>query len=1124
MILAETPRCQPGEGEIEIQVKAGGINFRDVMKALGMYPGNPVDLKWFGDDIAGTVVQVGPEVNDLKLGDKVVGMVPYGFRSFVTVNRNQVFKQPDHLDFEAAATLPTVFLTSYYALVHLARMQKGERILIHAGTGGVGSAAIQIAKSLELEIFATAGTPEKRQLLKDWGVQHVMNSRTLDFADEIRAITQGEGIDCVLNSLAGDFIPKSFGCLRRFGRFVEIGKIDVYNNTKFGLEMLKNNISYFVVDLAQLLESKPEYMAAILKELEEKFHAKTYRALPYKTFPITEVVEAFRYMAQGKHVGKNVLNFDLPDIQVAPCTQAGHLFRADGTYLITGGAGGFGFELAKWMAKNGARNLALMSRSGPGLDAQVDIQVLRSEGVNVIDARADVTEQAAVKAVIDQIQASDAKMIGVIHGAMVIDDREIINLDEADFNRVLHPKMLGAWILHNLTLDIPLDLFVSFSSVATVLGSPRQSNYNAGNAFLDAIAQHRHALGLPALTFNWGPLGGAGFVERNEKTAQYLDKLGMKIYTLDETFSIFQRFINRQAVNLVASRLDWHSLVRLSSLVANSKVYSLITQDNAQSKGGAIRAQILAAPADARHKLMLDFLTQQVAVVFNTDMAKIDQQTPLPQLGLDSLMAIELVNRVETQLGITVPMGSVLNGPNLCELAIPMLELLLDTAKENELGESDKDTESEETAKGHDKLDLQAEAILDDDIRPAVPSIEPVLNPKAVLLTGGTGFLGAFLIRDLLSETRADIYCLVRAEDLAEGQQRLQQNLSRYGLWKKHFATRIFPVLGNITKPDLGISESEYAQLAERIDVIYHSAAALNFVLPYNSMKPTNVDGTKEVLRFACWTKVKPVHHVSSLVVFESSDYTDQVVTEAYELNSPKDMTLGYSQSKWVAEKLVLSASDRGLPVTIHRPSFLLGDTKTGVTNIDDFVCIMIKSCLQLGACPDLDFMVDSSPVDYVSQSIVYLSQQPESIGQVFHLQHPNPIPLSTMLTDCVSLLGLKNFEQLPYKEWTEKLATHVQSSDDMMSRLLPVFTETNKKGLTFPELNVIGRRPDISCQWSLDFLSGSGIICPQLDDVLFLAKLVSYLSKSGFIDIGHPEKLIWPPYRAILEGATLLK
>jgi len=677
--LNKTPRFDPGEGEVEVRVKAGGINFRDVMKALGMYPGNPVDLRWFGDDISGTVVKVGPGVHDLKPGDNVVGMAPYAFRSYVTVNRNLVFRKPDHMSFEEAATLPTVFLTSHYALVHLARMQKGERVLIHAGTGGVGQAAIQIAKHLGLEIFSTAGSDEKRQMLRDMGVHHVMNSRTLDFADEIMKITEGEGIDCVLNSLAGDFIPKSFRCLRRFGRFIEIGKIDVYGNSKFGMEMLKNNISYFVVDLAQHLESKPAYVASMLQELEDELFAKTYGPLPHTVFPITDVVEAFRYMAQGKHIGKNVLSFDVPSIQIGPCTQDGHRFRSDASYLITGGAGGFGFELAKWMARNGARHLVLVSRSGPKEAAQKEIKHLEAEGVRVVDARADVTDREGMKEIISEIQRGPAPLAGVIHGAMVINDLDIVDLDEEGFNRVVHPKMLGAWILHHLTKDLPLELFVSFSSFSTVMGAVRQSNYNAGNAFLDAIAQHRRSLGLPALTFNWGALKGAGFVDRNEKTEQYLELLGLSTYDMRETLSVFGRFVVRDAGNVAASRADWNSLSRFAPLI-QSKTYSNLVGEEGEGDAGAIRSQILGAAPDARLDLMVEFIADQVAGVFGTDASKVDKEAPLNALGLDSLMAIELMNRVESQLGISVPMGSVLNGPNIRELAEPVLETLLNSA------------------------------------------------------------------------------------------------------------------------------------------------------------------------------------------------------------------------------------------------------------------------------------------------------------------------------------------------------------------------------------------------------------------------------------------------------------
>ena len=223
-----------------------------------------------------------------------------------------VFKMPARLSFEEATTIPTIFLTAHYAMIHLARMQQGESILIHAGTGGVGQAAIQIAKHLSLEIFATAGTPEKRRLLTAMGVDHVMSSRTLDFADEIMGVTGGRGVDAVLNSLAGDFVPKSLSVLAPFGRFLEIGKVDIYRNARIGLHPLRNNISYFVIDLTQHLQHKPEFVVQMFSEIAERFDAGDYKPVPLTAFPITEAVEAFRFMAQGRHIGKNVLTFDHP--------------------------------------------------------------------------------------------------------------------------------------------------------------------------------------------------------------------------------------------------------------------------------------------------------------------------------------------------------------------------------------------------------------------------------------------------------------------------------------------------------------------------------------------------------------------------------------------------------------------------------------------------------------------------------------------------------------------------------------------------------------------------------------------------------------------------------------------
>lgn len=676
----ETSRREPGSNEIEVQIHAGGINFRDVMKALAMYPGNPVDLLWFGDDFSGTVVRVGENVHDLKVGDDVAGMAPYSFRSFSTIDRRMAFKKPNRLTHEEAATLATVFLTSHYALNHLARVSKGERILIHAGTGGVGQAAIQIAQHHDLEIFATAGTDEKRQMLREMGVQHVMNSRTLDFADEIMRITDGAGVDVVLNSLAGEFIPKNFSVLAPFGRFLEIGKVDVYGNTRIGLEPLRNNISYFVIDLAQHLESKTDYVASMFDELLPRFESGDYQPLTHKTFPIADVVDAFRYMAQGKHIGKNVLRFDSADVEIGPNTDDDDVFRGDASYLIVGGAGGFGLEVAKWMTRHGAKNLVLMSRSGPPDDAaHQSIASMIEQGVSVTDARGDVTNLDDVRRVVKQ--ASDTlPLAGVIHGAMVLDDRFMVDLDETSFSKVLDPKMLGAWNLHQATIDHRLDHFISFSSFSTIIGGAKQSNYNAGNFFLDALSHYRRHLGLPSLTINWSSLSGAGFVERNEKTAKYLDKLGMKALQLEEAFAVLRTMLSKDPVQIAACRADWQSFARLSPLVATSNSFrDLVEAQSGSDSGGSLRPRLLAATASERSTLLVEFVTSQVAEVFGVDPAKIDPDTSLTNLGLDSLMAIDLINRIESEFGENLPMGSVLRGPNLNELAEILAGLLSDS-------------------------------------------------------------------------------------------------------------------------------------------------------------------------------------------------------------------------------------------------------------------------------------------------------------------------------------------------------------------------------------------------------------------------------------------------------------
>jgi thioester reductase-like protein len=356
------------------------------------------------------------------------------------------------------------------------------------------------------------------------------------------------------------------------------------------------------------------------------------------------------------------------------------------------------------------------------------------------------------------------------------------------------------------------------------------------------------------------------------------------------------------------------------------------------------------------------------------------------------------------------------------------------------------------------------------------------------------------MIKELLEVSDATLYCLVRASNLEEGKSKLENNLQQYGIWQDHYSGRIIPIIGDLAQPHLGISAEQFENLAANIDTIYHSAALLNYVYPYSALKTANVLGTQEVLRLACQTKVKPLHYVSSVAVFESTAYAGKLVKEDDDFHDWEGIFLGYSQTKWVAEKLVKIAGSRGLPITIHRPPLISGDSQTGICNTHDFINLMIKGCLQMGSFPDVDYMLDMSPVDYVSKSVVYLSRQETSVGKAFHLQHPQPASLKS-LVDWVRSFGF-SLKMIPYEEWQAELINNVTSQDNPLYTLRPFLLERwSDEQITIPDLYLQARRPIISCEQTLEALKGSSIVCPPIDSQLLMT-YTSYLVQTGFLSL----------------------
>ncbi|MBN3924565.1 thioester reductase domain-containing protein [Nostoc sp. NMS4] len=489
------------------------------------------------------------------------------------------------------------------------------------------------------------------------------------------------------------------------------------------------------------------------------------------------------------------------------------------------------------------------------------------------------------------------------------------------------------------------------------------------------------------------------------------------------------------------------------------------------------------------------FLVSNLAKLLGVATDEIDVKEHLENYGLDSAQAMILVSNLEKLLGFQPSPLLLWHYPNIEALSQRLAEEVQEGSPIQDTG-----VKSSNANVAPSILDLSAEAVLDPTINPGAASNAPVAEPKNIFLTGGTGFLGAFIIRELLQETKADIYCLVRAANAEEGKSKLQKNLEQYAIWQEEFNSRIIPIVGDLSQPLLGVGSEQFQILAANIDTIYHSAALLNYVFPYSALKTANVLGTQEVLRLACQTKVKPVHYVSSVAVFESTAYAGKVVKEQDEFNHWEGIYLGYSQTKWVAEKLVKIARDRGLPVTIHRPPLISGDSKTGICNTHDFINLMTKGCLQMGSFPDVDYMLDMSPVDYVSKAIVYLSRQKESIGKAFNLQHPQPVSLK-ILVDWIRSFGY-SVEMIPYEKWQSELINNVSSVDNPLYTLRPFLLERwSDEQLTIPDLYLQARRPHISCQDTLHALAGSSIVCPPIDSQLFMT-YTAYLIQSGFLNI----------------------
>lgn len=710
------PETEPAlkDHEIEVRPHAVGLNFRDVMYLMGLLPDEAVENGFAGASLglefSGVVTRVGDRVRDYAPGDAVMGFGPACFASHVITRADAVAPMPENWSFEAAATVPTVFFTVYYALHHLADLQPGERVLIHGAAGGVGLAAIQLARHIGAEIFATAGSDEKRDFVHLLGADHVFDSRNLSFADDILAVTQGEGVDVVLNSLTGEAIRRNLRVLKPFGRFLELGKRDFYENTPIGLRPFKDNISYFGIDADQLLTGRPALAARLFREVMALFREGALTPLPCRVFAAERVVDAFRVMQQARHIGKVVVSMDGAAPRVEHFRDVGPVassrFEKDSSWLVTGGLSGFGLESARWLAEHGVGHLVLLGRRGlatPG--AQEAIGSLQAQGINVEALTCDIADRDALAAVIERIQKTLPPLKGVLHAAATFDDALLAKLDAERMTNVLRPKLLGAWHLHQLTLDISIEHFVLYSSVTTYIGNPGQANYVAANAGLEGLAALRHVMGLPATCIAWGPIGDAGFLTRHEAVKESLaQRLGKAPLSAAEALAQLNHLLNPDAEPFAIANFDWSVLSRMLPSAQSTRFAGL----NRQKKAGSglsepadIRSLIAGKSPEEVATIVRELVVQEVSQILCIGTDRIEPQRSLHDLGMDSLMAVELALGLEQRFGIQLPVMMLNESPTAEKVTERIVNKLLGGADHDASSEGNVDALVQDLAKQH---------------------------------------------------------------------------------------------------------------------------------------------------------------------------------------------------------------------------------------------------------------------------------------------------------------------------------------------------------------------------------------------------------------------------------------
>ena len=1017
----DLPPLKPNE--VQIDIHATALNFRDIMVLLDKLPFISYEKSAFGREIgleaSGVVKSIGSGVTKYKIGDKVLVMKGGCIANQINVHEDRLLPMPDNMTMEQGASILSVYVTAYYSLIYLSKMDSTKTILIHSAMGGVGQAAIAIAKHVGAKIYATAGSEEKRNKLLELGCSGAYDSHSFTWYDDLMKDT--EGVDIVLNSLAGYHIRLCLDSLKPGGWHCEIGKIDIYNNNPMYMQVFKKNLKFAAIDIDRLMKDDPY--------LVQKVSLKCLKLIKQKTLPCLQITkytwdnfnEAIRLMVNGKHQGKLVLTKPAYDFDVSENRK----FIKKGTILMSGAMGGFGLRVTSYLASVGAKHIVLMDRD---VNRKRTINWYRKASymdvfypdVKIDIYYGDVSNKKHVQNIVDKIH----DLIGVFHLAGVLDDKFITDLDEDSFTKVFAPKAVGAWNLHEVTLKHTLDYFVMLSSITSYFGNPSQVNYGAANAFQDGLAEMRKLNGLPALSYNMSAVSDAGMASKNPHVLKMMKLNGTPAISSIFAIEVLDTALRDPSYNNIISILPKNMKLmnhledlRYGHLEVNTSVFKLAgnveTIDNVLDSLVEKLTDLCGFTDISTDDPLSIYGLNSISVTEFSGFLKLNYNFSISALKLMTTATCQsiaegIVNdkkgetkkknvdqEKETKIKQSFPMQNAIRVPSIFDIekGVSIVRKEQKQTKNSVYKMKKMNNAQKEILLPHEcqndlnRLKNTIRKYFDRNIKSSRQTI------KKVLVTGATGFVGRILIVELLRQTPTlKIYCLIRGVD---GFKRLKNALRYADLDSKIDLTNVYVLKGDVSKDKLGLDD--YEALSEEIDAIYHLATDLKLVAKYKDISNVNTNSISKIIDFATNQRFKKIFYASTMGIFPeyftlfSNEYSDSYIeSESFpDINNMKKIfppnIIGYPWSKIVCEKILLHVQKLGLDIGIFRIPQTGISNETGFTQDTDIKIRLTSSVLQVKYKPDNYELSYSEPVDTICKYIVNISLNIKRKHTIYH-------------------------------------------------------------------------------------------------------------------------------------------